>query len=115
VQSGDFTADFYNNVAAIAIVLMVTKVLSHRTRKVPRKPKAMRTLARVHVLAVAAAATAVAISLAATDFKLTGIGVRITAWTALGIAGGLLILDIVIDEMPHLRSTHETVADSSDR
>jgi hypothetical protein len=63
---------------------------------------------------VAAAATAVAISLAATDFKLTGIGFRIATWTALGIAGGLLILDIVIDEMPHLRSTHDAGAAGSD-
>lgn len=109
-----FTADFYNNVAAIAVVLMFTKVVSHRTRTAPRQPKAVRRLAGVHVAAVAAATVAVAISLAATSFKLSGPGVSLAAWITLGVACGLLVLDIVIDELPHLRSTRGEGAARSD-
>lgn len=108
-----FTPDFYNNVAAIAVVLMFTKVVSHRTRKVDRTPNAIRWLARAHVLAVGAASAAVAISLAATDFKWTGVGIRVATWTALVMAGGLLIVDIVIDELPDLHTGTDAITDGS--
>jgi len=35
-EKATFTADFYNNVAAIAVVLLFTKVVAHRSRKTPR-------------------------------------------------------------------------------
>jgi hypothetical protein len=58
-----FAPDFFNNVAAIAVVLMLTKVVMHRTRRGCWGP---RLLAGLHLLTMLAAGGATWISLDAT-------------------------------------------------
>lgn len=99
-----FEADFFNNVAAIAVVLMFTKVVSHHIRKVKRGTKWRRRLAVIHTVAVAAALIAATISLIATHCQPGGVGYHIAAWAAwvfLGIAGIILLGDHVVDELAH--------------
>ena len=52
-------ADFFNNVAAVAVVLMFAKVVSHRSRKADYNPKWAKRLAHAHVAAVLLAVAAV--------------------------------------------------------
>jgi hypothetical protein len=96
--SAEFAADFYNNVAAIAVVLMFTKVVAHRSRKVPRKTLGTWILAALHVTALVAATVAIVASLRATDEKSEG-GYHCLAWLGLVTVGAILVADIAIDEV----------------
>ena len=91
--------DFFNNVAAIAVVLMFTKVVTHRLRKFRRK-EWTRALAILHAIAVVSAAVAVTASLIATDIDSVPNCLHIAAWAGLAVAGIILIADIIIDEFP---------------
>jgi hypothetical protein len=93
----DFQADFYNNVAAIAAVVLFAKVVSHRFRKVPREKLGALVLAVIHGIAVLAAMLAIAVSLRATDVQSSADGYRLTAWGALGVAGVFLLIDLGVD------------------
>jgi hypothetical protein len=47
--NSDFQADFFNNIAAIAIVLLFAKVVTHRTRK---GSSARGSLALLHLVSM---------------------------------------------------------------
>jgi sugar phosphate isomerase/epimerase len=93
--SAEFHPDFFNNVAAIAVVLMFTKVVAHRWRRVERG----RWLAALHGLAVVAAAAAVVVSLWATEACSQEQAFHWFAWVGLGAAGAALFVDILIDDV----------------
>jgi cytochrome c biogenesis factor len=89
-----FTPDYFNNVAAIAVVLLFTKVVMHRWR---RGSRAHLFLALFHVAAVLAAGAAIVISLWA-----TGTCEDVShplAWVFLAFAGLGLLVDILIEEV----------------
>ena len=63
----EFSPDFYNNVAAVAVVLMFAKVVTHRSRKAHHGPEWTSILAGFHIVAVLAAIVTVVVCLKATD------------------------------------------------
>jgi undecaprenyl pyrophosphate phosphatase UppP len=83
--------DFFNNVAAVAVVLMFTKIVTHRSRT--DKPTSTRNVAAYHVATVIATACAIVVALIATEVQSQAIGFHILAWLALGVAGLILIID----------------------
>jgi hypothetical protein len=97
--------DFFNNVAAVAVVLMFAKVVSHRSRKA--RSGAVRTwvLAGFHVLAVIAATVTLFVCLKATEDPTTGTDWHNAAWTALGITGAILVIDVILDAIRHASQT----------
>ncbi len=97
-MSPQFTADFFNNVAAIAVVVMFTKVVTRRAYKARQQAKWPRLLAALHIVAVGGAVIAIGVSLWATDQHSTADWVRYVAWGGLGCAATFLIVDIVIEE-----------------
>jgi hypothetical protein len=91
----NLNADFFNNVAAVAVVLIFTKVVTNRARKAKRDT---RWLARLHVGAVVSATAAVGLSLWATGSGQRSPCIAIAAAVALALTAALLIADIVIEE-----------------
>ena len=94
-----FSPDFYNNVAAIAVVLIFTKIVSHGIRKVRGKPTGVALHAVVGRAGVAAGA-----ALIATFFGSHGWCVIILAWAGIVTAAVSLIVDIVLEERSERRS-----------
>ncbi|MCW2517021.1 MAG: hypothetical protein JWR11_6063 [Mycobacterium sp.] len=94
----EFVADFANNVAAVAVVLLFAKLVTHRSRKLRAEddPR-IWILFAVHVVAVVAAAAAVVLSLAAVYRKCDALGD--VAWWAAAVAGVILIIDVLIEDM----------------
>jgi hypothetical protein len=95
-----FSADFFNNVAAVAVVLLFTKVVTHRSRKEESTQQDKRRLAALHVVAVLSAAVAVGFSLLATGVCWKDPWIHIAAVSALVITSAILLTDIVIEEFP---------------
>lgn len=85
--------DFYNNVAAIAAVLMFAKLVTHRTRKAT-KYGSERRLAVVHTIGVATSAGAIVVSLIATASG-AFTGLELCAWGLLGMSGLILVFDVL--------------------
>jgi undecaprenyl pyrophosphate phosphatase UppP len=91
--------DFFNNVAAIAVVLMFTKIVTHQSRK--GKPDSTRTgksdsigkRGAFHATMVIAAAGAIVVALIATEVHSEATAFYILAWVMLGVAGLVLIID----------------------
>jgi steroid 5-alpha reductase family enzyme len=95
-----FQADFFNNVAAVAIVLIFAKVVAHRSRK--GESKTWRRLS--HGAAVAAAALATVAALLATEAAKDYRVFHWLAWIGLGVAGTAFVVEILIDDVfPALR------------
>jgi hypothetical protein len=93
-----FDADFFNNVAAIAVVLIFTKIVVHRSKKTNARGWS-RLLAVLHVVAVVSAAVALVYSLRATDIAIeTDRGWRTIVWSGIALAGAILLVDIVAKE-----------------
>jgi hypothetical protein len=93
-----FEPDFFNNVAAIAVVLVFTKIVVHRSKKTNAQGWS-RLLAVLHVVAVVSAAVALSFSLRATDIAIeTDRGWRTIVWSGIGLAGAILLVDIVAKE-----------------
>lgn len=113
VADGDiFTADFFNNVAAVAMVLMATKVVAHRTGKVT---KGRRWRSVLHGCAVAAAVIAIGASLWATEWQKETTVLHVIAWMGLGGATVALLIDLFIEDVwPHW-TAHETVSRTGPR
>lgn len=97
-MSPTFTPDFFNNVAAIAVVLIFTKFVTRRAHKARQQPKWPGVLPWLHIAAVSGAATAIGVSLWATDMHDTADWVRYVAWGGIATAGSFLIVDILIEE-----------------
>lgn len=95
-----FSADFFNNVAAVAVVLIFAKVVTNRSRKAKNAANEKWGLAVLHVSAVVSAAAAVGLSLWATGVCQRSSCIEIAAAAALGITAVFLIVDIVIGELP---------------
>lgn len=90
--------DFFNNVAAVAVVLMFAKVVTHRSRKADYASRWTIVLVGLHVLAVLSAVASVAFCLLATDGRsTTGADWRNAAWISLILAGGVLVFDVILD------------------
>ena len=92
--NGAFQPDFFNNAAAIAVVLLFTKVVTHRSRQIRRKA----WVNWLHLLAVLGAAAAVGASLWATEQCAVDDRLDWLAWGGLGVAGFALLLDIVLED-----------------
>jgi len=95
----DFQPDFFNNVAAVAIVLILTKVVMHRSRRGYRGGLLSFVIVLVHVLTVLAAAGAIWISLWATDVCNMDLEWHKNAWYFLGAATALLLIDLMIEDV----------------
>jgi|SoimicMinimDraft_17_1059745.scaffolds.fasta_scaffold76948_1 hypothetical protein len=94
----EFSPDFYNNVAAVAVVLMFAKVVTHRSRKAHHGPEWTSILAGFHIVAVLAAIVTVVVCLKATDSGSDTDHVwRNTAWVFLALTGGILAIDVIAD------------------
>lgn len=92
--------DFYNNIAAVAAVLMFAKFVTHRTRK-GQKPGSERWLFGFHFIGVAAAAVAILVALSATADGATDS--RILEWVSLGLSGLILVVDVLVDDFWYAR------------
>lgn len=93
-----FEPDFFNNVAAIAVVLVFTKIVIHRSPKA-NTPGWTRLLSVLHVVAVGSAAVAIVFCLRATDVaNETDRGWRTTVWVGVAFAGVILLVDIIATE-----------------
>jgi hypothetical protein len=99
----EFSVDFYNNVAAIAVVLIFTKVVSHGMRKVRGKP----TGVVLHAAVVAGAGVAAGAALIATFAGSHGWCLIVLAWAGIAIAAVSLIVDIVLEECSERRSPED--------
>jgi len=84
-------ADFFNNVASIAIVLLFTKAVTHRVRQ--GEPKTQAGGTTYHMVTVIAAAAAVVVSLVATAVHSEALWFYILSWATLGVAGLMLVFD----------------------
>lgn len=91
----NFQADFFNNVAAVAVVLIFAKVVAHRMHEGDRG----RVSASFHVIAVFAAATAAAISIIGTERCSSWPTLHTVVGVALAAACVVLFLEIVIDDV----------------
>ena len=89
-----FQADFFNNVAAVAIVLVFAKVVAHRKHK---EPGVLR--ASMHGLAVLAAVAAAGIALWVTHTRVDGGGWHWLAGGTLVIAGLVFLGEILLDDV----------------
>jgi hypothetical protein len=94
--NSDFQADFFNNIAAIAIVLLFAKVVTHRTRK---GSSARGSLALLHRVSMIGAGLAIAVSLWATDTRRVEPGFHTAAWWFLAAAGVGLLADTLIEDL----------------
>ncbi len=90
-----FQPDFFNNAAAIAVVLLFTKVVTHRLRKVRR----MRWVDWLHGLAVMGSVVAIGASLWATEKCSTVDLADRVAWIGLGVAGFALLFDVGLEDL----------------
>lgn len=94
-----YQSDFYNNVAAIAVVLMFTKVVGHGLRKGRAKHPHPGMLKTLHIGVVVGAVIAATVALIAT-FQGSHWGFsHILAWAALGFTAFCLVSDILIEEL----------------
>jgi hypothetical protein len=102
-----FQADFFNNVAAVAMVLLFAKVFTHRSRKKKpefEQPTPWRANLRAwnHALAVLGAATAAAAALWATEDGSDNCLFHWFAWGGLLVAVAALVGEILVDDVrPH--------------
>ena len=104
-MQSQFTADFFNNAAAVAVVLVFTKVVTHRSRQAKWGAKGTNTIAVLHILAVLSAVVTVVVCLRATDNQVeTDSGWRTAAWVLLGLAGLILVADDIVDSILHARN-----------
>ncbi|MGE2817995.1 hypothetical protein ACQI5H_23060 [Mycobacterium heidelbergense] len=85
-------ADFFNNVAAVAVVLMFTKVVTHRLPRGDAKALSSRNGA-YHAATVIAAAMAIIVALLATGVRSDNPVFYITASAMLGVTGMLVLVD----------------------
>ena len=93
--SSAFQPDFYNNAAAIAVVLLFTKVVANRLRKGP-PPWWTQGL---HVIAVIGAAVAAGSALWATHECSTYRVLDYAVWGGLAAAGVALSIDIFCEDV----------------
>jgi hypothetical protein len=99
LHNNDFQPDFFNNIAAVAVVLMLTKVVMHRSRQVHWCRSLVVINLVVHAFAVLAAAAAIWVSLSATDVCNTHPEWHRYAWYALAFAAGAFLIDILIEDV----------------
>ena len=96
----EFQADFFNDVAAVAIVLIFAKVVAHRSRNgKPNADEPKRWRAFWHVLGVLAAAAAAGAALWATEAGSDAGVFHWFAWGGLIVAGAAFVAEIVIDDV----------------
>jgi hypothetical protein len=109
-----YSPEFYNNVAAIAVVFMFTKVVSHGLRKVRGKS----TGVFLHAAVIGGSLVAVTASLLATFIGSHGWFFYIFAWVGIAVAAFGLAFDIIVEEREersersrrHTRPSHGTSA-----
>jgi hypothetical protein len=91
-----FQADFFNNIAAVAVVLMFTKVVMQRSRQ---GTGGRRCLAVVHLATVLFAGLATAFSLWATSECNSEAWLHTTAWVCLAFAAAGLLIDVIAEDL----------------
>jgi hypothetical protein len=99
-----FQPDFFNNVAAVAIVLTFAKVVAHRSRDRESRtvePSGWRTF--YHALAVLAAVLAAGASLWATEKQSDWGLFHWCAWGGLIVAGLVFVGEILHDDVPAVK------------
>lgn len=83
--------DFFNNIAAVAVVIMFTKAVTHRNRR--RTPRRPRALSICHVVGVCAAVASAVVALVATETGWNSLCFHVLAWATLTVAGAALLFD----------------------
>lgn len=91
----DYQPDFFNNVAAVAVVLMFTKVVVRRSRRNERREH----YDLAHGGAIVAALMAISASLWATETCSQAWILHLLAWLGVGAAGIFLSIDIWRDDV----------------
>ena len=94
-----FSPDFYNNVAAIAAVLMFTKVVAHRSRRA--RPGIC--CVSLHAVAVFVTAFVIGAALLATDRCSDSMCFHWIAWIGLGLAVVALVGDVLEEDFARAR------------
>jgi steroid 5-alpha reductase family enzyme len=94
-----FSPDFYNNVAAIAAVLMFTKVVAHRSRRAAPRVR----FVWLHTFAVFVTALVIGAALLATDRCSDSMCFRWIAWIGLGLAVVALVGDVLEEDFARAR------------
>ena len=112
----EFQADFFNNIAAVAMVLIFAKVFAHRSRNTKPQngqptPGRANFRACCHGLAIAAAVVAVGAALWATEDGRDKCSFHWFAWGGLIVAGVVFVGEIFIDDVwPHLKKPQQTLS-----
>jgi uncharacterized membrane protein YhaH (DUF805 family) len=96
--------EFYNNIAAVASVLLFAKLVTHRNRS----GRAQRTenwwWALLHSIAVLAAACAIVLALLVTGY--TSADLRHFALGLLLLSGAILIFDVLFEDWSTVKCAH---------
>jgi hypothetical protein len=96
-----YSADFFNNIAAVCVVLLFAKFVTHRSRTPGGRQTGVLVL---HVVCVVAAAVGTVFALIATVRQSAAPGLTVTAWVSLGVAGLTLMFDVLWDDIRRHRS-----------
>lgn len=91
----DFQADYYNNIAAVAVVLLFAKVVGRRLSRASHGD----WLAVLHAAAVLAAALAATVAIWATEHCSQATIWHSLCWIGLIISATALLIDVLVDEL----------------
>lgn len=90
----EFQPDFYNNIAAVGVVLLFAKVVTRRASQA----KHGDWLAVVHAAAVVAAGMAAAVAIWATEHCTQTQVWHTLSWIGVIVAATALLVDVLVDE-----------------
>ena len=93
-----FAPDFFNNVAAIAVVLMFAKLVTHRSRRTHRTGAEVKWLLLLHLACLGAAGVAVVVSMIAVSTESTDEWLQRSGWIAVAVAGLIVIGDVAVED-----------------
>jgi hypothetical protein len=97
--SADFAPDFFNNVAAIAVVLVFAKLVTHRSRvNTTRSDRERIILFSFHLLAVVAATVAALAAIIGLRGRSVSGVIDWLAWGGVAIAGLILVGDALVED-----------------
>ncbi|MEU6375931.1 hypothetical protein [Streptomyces sp. NPDC046909] len=95
-----FEPDFYNNVVTVAVVLLFTKLVTHRSGKKRATYGGPWLWWVLHAVSTASAAAAVVVGLVAVHYRDDSFGQRYAAWTLLGVSFAILVIDVLVEDLP---------------
>ena len=98
-----YQPDVYNNIVATGMVLIFTKLVTHRFRTKPRSSSAGKVVFILHAAVVVLASASVAIAIAITADRADHPAWLGGAWVCLAISGIVLVVDVLADAWPAKR------------